>query len=208
MVCTLGLPRYTPTDVAAVVDERPAEPSATAAKASSQVASVSSPSTRTSGARQPVGVVVELAEGGALRADEPLAEDVVAVAAGAGDPAVLDGERQAAGGLAQRADPQGSPGHFLILRRSFADFIHRPRSKSIPHFGRPTARFPVKRRSASAWAIMREIDGEENRRMVSPVSEATDRCGSCGNDLRAKARFCDVCGSPVSTRPAQANTSR
>ena len=34
--------------------------------------------------------------------------------------------------------------------------------------------------------------------MVTPVSEATDRCGSCGNDLRVKARFCDVCGSPVS----------
>jgi adenylate cyclase len=38
--------------------------------------------------------------------------------------------------------------------------------------------------------------------MVSSVSEATDRCGSCGNDLRAKARFCDVCGSPVSPSPA------
>ena len=38
--------------------------------------------------------------------------------------------------------------------------------------------------------------------MVSPVSEATDRCGSCGNDLRAKARFCDVCGAPVSPRSA------
>ena len=38
--------------------------------------------------------------------------------------------------------------------------------------------------------------------MVSAVSEATDRCGSCGNDLRAKARFCDVCGSPVSLRSA------
>ena len=38
--------------------------------------------------------------------------------------------------------------------------------------------------------------------MVSPVSEATDRCGACGNDLRAKARFCDACGSPLSTRPA------
>ena len=35
--------------------------------------------------------------------------------------------------------------------------------------------------------------------MVSPVSEAIDRCGSCGNDLRVKARFCDVCGSPVSS---------
>jgi adenylate cyclase len=33
--------------------------------------------------------------------------------------------------------------------------------------------------------------------MISPVHEATGRCGSCGNDLRDKARFCDVCGSPV-----------
>jgi adenylate cyclase len=47
-----------------------------------------------------------------------------------------------------------------------------------------------------------EIDGAGDGRMVSPVSEATGRCGSCGNDLRAKARFCDVCGSPVSPRPA------
>jgi adenylate cyclase len=27
--------------------------------------------------------------------------------------------------------------------------------------------------------------------MVSPTGERTDRCGSCGNYLRAKARFCD-----------------
>jgi adenylate cyclase len=38
--------------------------------------------------------------------------------------------------------------------------------------------------------------------MVSPVSEATDQCWSCGTDLRAKARFCDVCGSPVSQNSA------
>ncbi len=38
--------------------------------------------------------------------------------------------------------------------------------------------------------------------MVSPVNETTGRCGLCGNDLRAKARFCDVCGSPVTPRPA------
>ncbi|OBJ26455.1 adenylyl cyclase [Mycobacterium colombiense] len=38
--------------------------------------------------------------------------------------------------------------------------------------------------------------------MASPVSEATSRCELCGNDLRAKARFCDVCGSPVTPRPA------
>ncbi|AGB20823.1 adenylate/guanylate cyclase family protein [Mycobacterium sp. JS623] len=35
--------------------------------------------------------------------------------------------------------------------------------------------------------------------MISPVSEAMGRCGSCGNDLRAKARFCDVCGAPVAS---------
>ena len=60
---------------------------------------------------QPVGIVVQLGEARALRADEAGAEDVITVAAGAGDPAVLDRQRQAAGGLAQRADPQGGPGH-------------------------------------------------------------------------------------------------
>jgi class 3 adenylate cyclase len=38
--------------------------------------------------------------------------------------------------------------------------------------------------------------------MVSLATEDTDRCRSCGNDLRAKSRFCDVCGSPVASRPA------
>ena len=38
--------------------------------------------------------------------------------------------------------------------------------------------------------------------MVSRVSESTGRCTACGNDLRAKARFCDVCGSPVAVRRA------
>jgi AMP-binding enzyme len=33
--------------------------------------------------------------------------------------------------------------------------------------------------------------------MVSRVSGSTGRCAACGNDLRAKARFCGVCGSPV-----------
>jgi adenylate cyclase len=33
--------------------------------------------------------------------------------------------------------------------------------------------------------------------MVSPVDGVSGRCGSCGNDLRAKARFCDGCGAPV-----------
>src|SRR5262249_55604909 len=34
--------------------------------------------------------------------------------------------------------------------------------------------------------------------MFSSAKEATHRCGSCGNDLRAKARFCDICGAAVS----------
>jgi adenylate cyclase len=51
----------------------------------------------------------------------------------------------------------------------------------------------------STWAIMGLSRRGEIREMVSPVDEATGRCGSCGNDLRAKARFCDVCGSPVSS---------
>ena len=110
MVWAFGLPRYTADRRAAVLTKTAPSRSATASKASSQrglgqlaVAADQRP-------RQPVGIVVELGEAGALRADEPLAEDVVAVAAGAGHPAVLDGERQAAGGLAQGADPQGSAG--------------------------------------------------------------------------------------------------
>jgi adenylate cyclase len=38
---------------------------------------------------------------------------------------------------------------------------------------------------------------ESSGGMISPVSKTVGRCGSCGNDLRAKARFCDVCGAPV-----------
>ncbi|KUI27156.1 adenylyl cyclase [Mycobacterium sp. IS-1742] len=38
--------------------------------------------------------------------------------------------------------------------------------------------------------------------MAGHTTDAAGRCGSCGNDLRAKARFCDMCGSPVSARPA------
>lgn len=40
--------------------------------------------------------------------------------------------------------------------------------------------------------------------MAGPVAEATDLCGTCGNELRAEARFCDECGAPVSA-PAQAS---
>ena len=37
--------------------------------------------------------------------------------------------------------------------------------------------------------------------MVDPVTGPSNRCGSCGNDLRHKARFCDECGSAVSPLP-------
>ncbi len=35
--------------------------------------------------------------------------------------------------------------------------------------------------------------------MSGPEVETDASCGSCGNDLRARSRFCDVCGSPVRT---------
>lgn len=40
--------------------------------------------------------------------------------------------------------------------------------------------------------------------MISQATDATGECASCGNDLRAKARFCDLCGTPVAPRPATA----
>lgn len=36
--------------------------------------------------------------------------------------------------------------------------------------------------------------------MSRHATNTTGRCGSCGNDLRAQARFCDICGSPVAPR--------
>ena len=111
MVCTLGLPRTTPTDVRRRARSTTGRsPAATASKASSQVASRSSPSRRTSGVRSRSGSASSGAEGGALRADEALAEHVVPVAAGAGDPGPLDGEGESAGGLAEGADTQGGAG--------------------------------------------------------------------------------------------------
>src|SRR3954462_3669315 len=35
--------------------------------------------------------------------------------------------------------------------------------------------------------------------MNRPADEATNRCGACGNDLGANARFCDGCGAAVSS---------
>lgn len=60
---------------------------------------------------QSVRVRVERPEGGALRADEAGAEHIVPVAAGMGDPAAVNGQREAARGLTERADPQSGGGH-------------------------------------------------------------------------------------------------
>jgi len=65
------------------------------------------------GPRQPVGIVVQFGEAGALWADEAVTEYVFAVAAGAGYPAVVDSERQAAGGLAQGADAERTSATFV-----------------------------------------------------------------------------------------------
>ena len=63
--------------------------------------------------------------------------------------------------------------------------------------------FSVKSRSATRLSNHEVIlTQEQPREMVRSIREATNLCGSCGNDLRAKARFCDVCGSPVAARSA------
>lgn len=38
--------------------------------------------------------------------------------------------------------------------------------------------------------------------MVGPDEESFERCGACGHDLRAGARFCDACGCAVASTPA------
>jgi hypothetical protein len=67
---------------------------------------------------QAVGIVVQLAERHALGADEPGAQDVVGVAADAQDLGPVGGDREPAGGLAQRAGPERDSGHVPILGRA------------------------------------------------------------------------------------------
>lgn len=40
--------------------------------------------------------------------------------------------------------------------------------------------------------------------MPSQATDTNGRCGSCGNDLRVQARFCDICGCPVTPRSSAA----
>ena len=56
------------------------------------------------GSAQPVGIGVDVGDRDALGADVPARQRVVRVALHAGDGAVLDGEHEAADGLAQVAD--------------------------------------------------------------------------------------------------------
>ena len=73
-----------------------------------------------------VGIVVERAERRSLRADEPLRERVVVVAADPRDASVLDLDAQPAGGLAEGARPERDPGrHGMTIQL-------RPNRASIP----------------------------------------------------------------------------
>ncbi len=105
----LGLPRYTPTASRPCSATTAGRRSAMTAKASSQSTSrhvAASPRpVRTNGPPEPVGIVLELGERRALRAEEAVGEHVVAVAAGEHELVALEVELEAAGGLAQRTGP-------------------------------------------------------------------------------------------------------
>ncbi len=80
---------------------------------------------------QPVGVMVELGDRGALGADEALAEDVVRVAADLHDPVALQRQLEPAGGLAERARADGGGrlgGHGRMLPGRILDeaWLRRP----------------------------------------------------------------------------------
>ena len=97
--------------VAAVLVDRAAKPSATRSSASSQLISTQPVGrSRPDRAAQPIGVVVNVDEGDALRADVPARERIVGVAAYVGHPVALERELQAADRLAQVADTDHGAG--------------------------------------------------------------------------------------------------
>ncbi len=111
------------------------------------------------GAAEPVRVGVDLGERGAFRADEPLAEDVVAVAARPGDPAPFERQGQSAGRFAEGADTQGR-GHGVSLGRRVAPSIPTgreggegcARSRRAPALLPPLVRSPPSRGGRrSSW---------------------------------------------------------
>ena len=65
---------------------------------------------------KPVGILVQVPEGNALRAQVAVAEDIVRIAPDRDDPLARHLDLQAAGGLADRADAQLGHGHDVILR--------------------------------------------------------------------------------------------
>jgi hypothetical protein len=74
--------------------------------------------TTDAGGGEPVRIVLELTDRGALGTEVALAEHVLVVAADRDDPVVLELDQQAARGLAERAGPhRGSPGHIVLPRR-------------------------------------------------------------------------------------------
>ena len=68
------------------------------------------------GAAETVGILVERAEGRALRADEPLRERIVRIAADARDVAVLHLELQPTRRLAEWARPECHPRHIATIQ--------------------------------------------------------------------------------------------
>ena len=71
--------------------------------------------------REPVGVGVQLAEAGALRADEALAEDVVGVAADLASPRARRARAQPAGRLAERTGAVATVVELIASRPILAD---------------------------------------------------------------------------------------
>ena len=167
IVCAFGFPTYTPTDVPPVSCTTPPRPSGH--RLERLVPRCFGQHTVTTDHRlcQPVGIVVQLGEARAFRADESGAEHVIPVTACPGDPTVLDRQRQAASGLAERADPQRGPGHVASLSREteFQQASSRTFAAGIP-FRVSTPRTPWGRacRCRAGRGSARRSRGRSRRR--------------------------------------------
>ncbi len=148
-----------------------------------------------------VGVLVEVAEGRALGAQEALAPDVVAVGTDEGHALVLDVELEAAHGLAERAGPVVEVRHARerTLPRCFATSC-TPRSRVAPgerdgsiRAGR-SARGPRPHRRGARWrrparAAPAGVSGRgRHRRRAPPPGRGADRLGQEPGVPRADRR--------------------